>query len=482
MLEKQRASDGSINYCNMYGYDAVTSGYQMIAILLRSRQLGVLCNLEGQTYHDLYATLANNFDKKVKKLEKVLSIVLNHFQLKEAELFAALASHQASNFKGATSGLSGLSGFPMQKDKDNVEATCKRHKWHKQEMFKFLTEPTPRCGETRETLSNLIQHPLFLALNKINIRETWILSPRSKKSTLFNVFSSILIIKDLLKFFFLINNNLFLKTELSNRELFKKCLMIEVYGGKAEGRLKGFQQFFLEIARDKGIAITPKRSWEFAALGRYLERFFTFFKLSLPELDKLDAIGAFVAKNPNGISIKNKDFNIILKPLKMSAKTRLRVTPRVGKPYRLTISKASFAGDSLLTTKPVIDRRKLLSLFKPNFIHSMDAMIVHEIMKRYCIILALLGPKSTFALVTTHDNFSVGRLAFVYLDLLIRDAYIEVYNYNYLTTLRENVNEEEFRKFLSETLNTGEVASTGATGEVACLNSTFSNPNMIKYG
>lgn len=50
----ERETWHNICYANAYSYDATNSGYQILAILFKSKSLGRLCNLTGTDKQDIY--------------------------------------------------------------------------------------------------------------------------------------------------------------------------------------------------------------------------------------------------------------------------------------------------------------------------------------------------------------------------------------------------------------------------------------------
>lgn len=109
---------------------------------------------------------------------------------------------------------------------------------------------------------------------------------------------------------------------------------------------------------------------------------------------------------------------------------------KVGNPMksRLTIYRPLITDDStLLEPKFTLDIKKLISIFPPDFIHSMDSMVVHFIIERNYNLNQHVKPLGImFGLYTVHDNFSLGRHLFPILPLLIIDSYKELYNYDHL--------------------------------------------------
>lgn len=101
----------------------------------------------------------------------------------------------------------------------------------------------------------------------------------------------------------------------------------------------------------------------------------------------------------------------------------------------------------------------------------MDAMVVHEFIKRMLIIRKLLSEKNIHVcFFTNHDSFFFNFPYF--LPFILRDIYIDLYNYNYIKTIRKNFTEAQYKKLESFVNN---------PGSDNYLSNKFTNPYFFKF-
>jgi hypothetical protein len=116
----------------------------------------------------------------------------------------------------------------------------------------------------------------------------------------------------------------------------------------------------------------------------------------------------------------------------------------------------------------------------------MDASIVHDMVRKCFALqnaLSNLDQRTRqggveFSLVTNHDNFSVGKVLFPFLPYLLRDCYINLYQYDYLQTIRSNVSGSPFQKERYASIQ----ALCKKEGSDEYLSGNFDNPHFIKFG
>jgi DNA-directed RNA polymerase len=156
--------------------------------------------------------------------------------------------------------------------------------------------------------------------------------------------------------------------------------------------------------------------------------------------------------------------------------TRILIHSMTGrKPYKLSIHGHQMFSDKVLRKNALLlDKKKLYTLFPPNFIHSMDASLVHAFMVRSLQLNKILNQHDIYmSEITTHDNFTLGRFLFPILPYILKELYFELYHANYLATLKNNLLEEDFNKILS---------LCKRPEDPNYLSTPFENPNFIKYG
>lgn len=273
--------------------------------------------------------------------------------------------------------------------------------------------------------------------------------------------------------------NPWLETALKQRECSKGRVMITLYGGTRQGRQDSFRTFLKDYCSEH--ATFFKQSYQARLLFYFIEEQYIIFKNKfLPDTDKLVQIGKKLSRKNRPIKIEHQNFTCELAPTKFIYDGKIRLnTYKIGvdrKPYQLTIRKPNFSDfDTLNNVRIKIDIRKQARLFPPDFIHSMDSTIAHKLLHTTFLTNKYLednGILYDYSLMLIHDCFSSGRLLYSILSLRLLDSIRQLFNYNYLNSLRPNFDsEEEFQEFL----NYYSVCNPFKVSDI-------SNPNLFKRG
>lgn len=386
------------HYTNVYGLDATTSGLQMTAILFRSKNLAEISNLTGGTTYkknDIYQQFATNFHNNLTKARTLIdkySVLCRSLP----QIFSAISNDGEictlviETFK--ILGQTFRSLFP-----DNIEKTLEEFREHK-----WLLS---------------INDSLMLDSIKTYTKYNW--------KVLDVQFSEIMLIfNSILLFTLELEQNPWKEASI-NRAAFKKAVLTFGYSSTPYGRREGFVDYLLEVAHETHMLwdITRKDVFNFASI---LEQFFDYTKDSLlGDCTKLLKISEILAKNSKPIRLITQHFNMTFAPYKTKKDIVNTLDVLTGKrKHQLTIR----------IDTGEIDTSKFSSTFGPNFVHAMDATIVHLFRSRVLQLSKLLA-KHHFYInqFTNHDTFCL--TAYPFLRLLVRDCYIELYNMNFLQLL-----------------------------------------------
>nr|BAA06118.1 ORF-1130 [Physarum polycephalum] len=441
LLEKQKEFT-IINYTNIYSYDMVTSGYQQCSLLLPSKEMGIISNITGNTLFDLYQDLGEDSKKCFFSSIKMLDEIISTRSIETLNL--------------------------IRESFENFHQSNINYDEHLKPLYK-----------------NILFQDIVLKNKNVILAEKWILFSKDKKyleddcdSSMVEFLKCILILgrisflKEILK-----NNDWLLEKEvLGSRGLTKPSVMIQLYGGTRRGREKAYKEVMLEICMDIGTFF--KSNKDLYMLFYFIENHYQLYtNKKLKGIQKLMKLANMLANFNKPISIKNPNFTCQLAPTKFVKFKRIQINSlRIKlnrKPYQLTINRPHFSNFKKLTDSSIIiNKRKLATLFPPDFIHSMDAMVPQIAILKINMLNKNLFPRNIrFNIISTHDNFSLGQLLFYILPELLFDIYKEIFDYNYLNTLKDNFNENEFELFMN----------------VMKINDPFTkddiiNPNMMKYG
>lgn len=458
ILLELKEHNNNTYYVNTYGYDAVVSGYQMLSILFRSKSLGKMCNLTDNENKDLYLEVNHEFNNKLNCFSELLLITLNNILNISFQEFIAL--YKITDFREKLVNIESETEIGLLKH-FLINDLSLYSMVEVQKILDLILEKLP-------LLKQVLRGFYF-------INSYWIIQHYAKRYiSLLNKnkdYCILFIIKAIGYFKYIISNNNWVEEYkvLTKRELFKNALMIEIYGGKHQGRKKGFIQFFNDISMEMGKSLDNIQH-----IIPFLENFYTSYKQKhLAQTMKLKKIAILLSKKDKFIKITNPNYSFILAPLSPSNKPiRIDINNRRNKkPYRLTLLKSNIkAFNSIEELDIPINKAKMATVFLPNFVHSMDAMVVHLTIIKKESLREIKG--NYFELTTTHDFFSMGKALFPIAPFIIKDCYQAIYSYNYLNTLKDNFQDAEFITILEE-VNQQDYPDF--------MDDSLTNPNFIKY-
>lgn len=478
-LEILQRTNKSIYYANAYGEDATNSGYQVESMIFKSKSLGKLCNLVGQEKLDIYSELAKEYKIVFTKAMNLMENLLNEFKLTWKDLHERIKEN-IQFFK-----------INYKYIRINPETSSPL------DCFIFLLTTTAindldfeilsLCERKLKTFLPLIQY--FIKFENEFINLFWILF--KGKNILYSRYLKsmfmrcIFICYEITRLHYnlynynswIINNSL-----LFRRELFKKSVMIQIYGGTLISRKNSMLKYFEEHATNMGISLNYKA---IQLLAVHLDNFFRHFsKNRLHETVLLQKVAKLLLKyNSNKpITVINNNFIIELASLKFSKKAkRYSINSSRGYNYRISlnvplINPLDAKRPDFLQDKHVIyDLASMCSSFQPNFTHSGDAVIVHNFIYTIYRLQKAIAPYEFYSL-TNHDTFSVGKFYYIFLKYFVNDSYLTFYKLDYIKSILQNIEPNIQTKILD---NCTKPSNPNYLKDSDLINI---NPNFLKPG
>lgn len=409
---------------NYYELDASTSGLQMTSILLYDKNIGKKCNLLGTEKVDIYSLAANDHKKCFLSLKEDTENFKSYFKLPHNVKETPIIMNDTEYDK--------LNRASVQEKINAVLNT----KWKNSYKIGDIIRDILKDQEVQQ----------FMKIYSSNKHE-WILDSFIEE---IKEYTSLLNIdKDFLKYFISICKGIWLSNDLDDcswisqqnllfdRALFKKAIMTYGYNSTFKGRIDDYIEFFQEYAPNSHRIDISKLN----NIANAVEHYFEYFRSKeLVECAITKEISKLVAKEKKPITIKNKFFHIIINPCKTIQST----VNICRKDLRVQLSIRCNTNET--------DSNRIRTGFIPNFIHSMDAFIVHLLYEKiYYINEYFRINKIDFhlSLTTTHDEFMM--LLTPFLRLLIEDCYKELILYDYINTLKSNT--ELFNKLITMYFN-----------------------------
>lgn len=439
ILLERRKRNCIINYTNNYSYDMVTSGYQLATLLYPMKKMGIMSNLIGNDMFDLYADIGKD---SLKTISHCLTLYQNI-----------------------------ISEIPLDIWND---VHCNLDKFHQKEInYKIILELFLKypdfCNIIRRFEDNLLKEEWILFTGDNN----YLNAHTTKLNKCIIIWGRISFLKNIIN----CNPWLLKKNILGSRALMKHLIMIELYGGTRRGRETAYNQIITDLCMDLGTFFTTTKDKHM--LFYFVENHYQKYrKEHLSGTQKIIKMGKTLAKLKNIIIIKNPNFICHLAPTKFVKSKRIIINLNnfhfKRKSYQLTLNKPEFSKFQQLTDSSlIINPIKLATLFPPDFIHSMDAMVPQlSILKLYKLNKSLKKINLRFNVISIHDNLAIGRFLFNILPELLMDNYRDIFDYNYFNTLRDNFKDDaEFQSFLDEQ----KVSDPFSKEDI-------NNPHMMKYG
>ncbi len=496
LLEKRLLYDNSVCYANAYSYDATNSGYQMLAMLFKSKSLGHLCNLTGIEKQDLYQDIDNKFVNAYENAFTALDHFLNEMfsiSWKEFKTLLSLSLSLSLETKDSV-----LLNQKIDRICALVSAETKgggESELNKKLMLEILSK------KDLKNVSEFMTSKINLwILGDVNMKEKfdayftfckgiyWISSKQADRF-LYPVKANISLYSffcfyEIIRLRYILDCHPWVDAALKKRDLFKRSVMTLIYGGSFTSRKENIQDYLIQTSVTLGES--PLDAKTLNNLVFYVESYFReYYPLVLSEFDNLKTVAKILTENEKeskGIMIINNNFIIDQTFIKYeSNKQRIYVRTIKGKqPYRLSLQGPIIIDNNfkeishckLSDLHLMYDIAEIRSHFPPNFIHSGDGFIIHDLMGTHLALNQSLHPYEC-TLVTNHDNFSLGRTLYTVLPYFVEDSYKNFYNYDYLKTLKSNVTPSQYLK-IQDLCN--------KPGTENYLDGTFGNPHFIKMG
>jgi DNA-dependent RNA polymerase len=348
------------DYTNLYAYDATTSGLQMIAILLRKKSLAEQANLCGTKKADIYKRAAGSFKEctekgfnALNKLTKLYNITGTFTKdIINTEYFIELSTKSTGDIL-------------------RVFFNCDLYWSYKLPETVYLLQQRLECLDEWKVLIN---------------EQEWILSTREKNKIkdllghiLYDVNKTVIealfIFRNLYRFDAALNVLPGMIDILCSRETFKDPVMTYGYGATSFARTINFGNYVEDVASSK-LDIYKPQNWAIKRTAHVLEMFFNNeFRLNaLIASTTLREIAKVIAELKQPIIIRNKLFRIVEAPYETKTqRVKLYVAKGVCK-HQVSLTIPRLEKGNL-----IIDRRKLENKIVPDWIHSMDATVVHYI-------------------------------------------------------------------------------------------------------
>jgi len=396
---------------NYYELDASASGLQMTSILLNDTNIGKKCNLLGAEKVDIYSTAGNGFKKQVLALTKVVEALRSFLHLPHYIKETPTIMDEIEYKK--------LEGAVVQEKLNALLYLNWEKSYRLSELMRDILQDSKVQEFIKDYFSN--KHEWILDTFANEIMTYTLLQDIDKNHLKFfiSICKGIWFFKNLDDYLWIYQQNL-----LFDRALFKKAIMTYGYNSTCRGRIEDFVEFFTEHASSHQRIDKSKLN----KIATVVEHYFKFFRSKeLPECEIPKEISKLVAQEKKPITITNKFFNIIINPCKSKEST----VNICREDLRLQLSIEYKTNET--------DSNSIRTGFIPNFIHSMDAFIVHLLYEKiYHINEYFRINKINFSipLTTTHDTFMM--LITPFLPLIIEDCYKELILYNYIETLKPN--------------------------------------------
>lgn len=429
IIVKQANPKQNIQLESYYSVDASSSGFQINAILLRSKKLADACGITSNTLiEDIYMKFVDEFHKK----KILVTEIVNHFGrlgLSEfiMEYFRVLEKDKLGAALKLEDGLSlddeELIKYDLTKLKKKLFILVNH--WYA--SYKKNPEGLTTLGDEAETHVNYNVLPINLLVSlksKYEIDTTTdqlveLETPRrviKAERVALKVFRIIFCLT-YEKLLFIVYKKY---TLYVNRKLIKHGIMTLFYGSSNSTRRKNYVDNYIDQIIESEITIKEKDETEFAKFARLIDRtLLRWVNQKYPEALILKKLFVKFNSTRNDRAdddlfkpsvIKNEHSSWYYKPL-VATETFKSI---YGVDYRLQ----KFTSE--------INRKKLKSSFLANYIQFCDASI--------CADVTRIMAKKKIPLLTVHDCFRCPHEYYEELNNAIYQAYKNFYNQNPLYT------------------------------------------------
>src|ERR1700761_982584 len=423
------ANQSDVKLKNMLGVDARNSGLQMTAILLRNKKTAKYACLTGNQPYDLYLKSSQLLHSLIVNalncLYKVENL-LNDFSHPSTNriIFRLTKMESIKNIKQLGPLLEIFFSLNYRKITNRIE------------FFKLII---PTLIELNPELRrNILKSDWLLSTaTMVEIDDILLYHPDFKHEDLRIIFTlkEIFHLNDCMEKYN-ISTNIF-KSRNNN----KNSIMAYGYGAKYTSRKEKMEKTLLEA-----IPELDKRSLN--VLVNVFERFFPIIiEKFLFSSEELILMSKDISEKGKFVEIRNPFFTIIEKPIKMVSKI-IRTTRYYSKLENKTISRKLHVNQPQSLSELIIDQKGLRNRFGPNFIHSMDAFVVHLlrllIKNMNTELERKLGKDSiNIFLSTNHDHFILSQP--ILLKPLLMLCYKKLYQIDYLSSLKNTLDPELYK-------------------------------------
>ena len=432
---------------NILGLDACNSGVQMVSILFYILSTGKLTNLTGEFLGDLYQLAADFCGALLTELDPLI----DQFCKSQQYVYRYKPCSLKIDPKQMNNPID-LLDFLM----NDIIST----EYYFRHVLRYLAS---KLTIDIDLITKLAKFE-FLILPK----DRAILKKELGNDEILNdKLTALTIIRNALRLFHLCKR-LNMDYKKFDRKLFKSAIMTEPYNATSFGRKDNFK-LYITNKLQKFNNITQE---ELHFMCDYLENLFMRFKTdNFEPLEKLKDLSDILSQMQKPIIIDNRYATIRFSPYKKKSSIVTVTSPYTGKRIlqltTMTGILTNTSGKLLLTIEPRTIRQK----FGANFIHTMDAMIVHLYMDKISQINHLLSHNNLFInTFSNHDAYYITVLP--WLRDLVRDCYLELYDMDYLSTLKGCVGEENFKKI--------EALKIQSTNRERYLTNAFDNDGFLK--
>lgn len=429
---------------NYFEMDATASGLQMTAMLFHHRKLAEICKLvdvqhNSKNVKDIYESSAEYLKNQLDLLDAFTFNIIKI--LKHNEII-----YNLNNI---------FDSFLFKEENYSLDKLLKEI--HKNVNLKPYIEELENYFI--ENNSNLEQYNWLV----YNIENTIVANsfakkdPESYKKTLYY-----LITMSGLKMMYLRNTYKWLDLWLFDRDFFKKPIMTFGYNATSYRRKEDWREKILELNNYEYFTeliflinvaenIFSKITLEFLTSAQWLRDLGIFISKKIEkimlnkkkitqDLDKIIITNSFLTVNLS--SYKEQKGRIDVKGYDFIRKHQISVL------YPKFIPKV--VEDSKKNNIPMFikeqDYTSLSRKFAPNFIHSMDAYLVHLFKKHLYHINKEISDYNLFINhLTNHDNFACTAEPFLF--IILWQCYNSVYSYDYINTLCHTVNFEAILEY-----------------------------------
>lgn len=418
-------------YSNTYGLDASQSGIQMTAMLFKSKRLATYCNLIGETKFDLYGRCASEFKDFMLKIKEITSNFIAQYNV-------GLDSKDKNPIQLSEKEFNRIKDLPI----NSILNIFLYIDFERSYMIKDLLVLIENKIKNINVKDISIMQEYFWLLPNFEYKLIIQLIPETNK-ILKNLSIYLLLMRFSLKIYNTIEKFPMLNTILFSREAFKSAIMTFQYSSKPYGRKERFKNYILECLHDTyGLWYSDRK--DIYILGEFMEGFFCNFKdRYLYECNNLLKVSSILAATKNPIKIKNNYLEIIFIPIatKKKAVKTLNFYNVREKQLIVRIPKKEEG-------RIILDKTVFSSKFGPNFIHSMDATLVHIFYEILSRINYKIKPYGLYVNhFVNHDNFFItlnGLLRYI-----ILDSYKTLNNINYFETIKDSIDLKTYNEILN---------------------------------